>query len=354
MFLKESHLYMKKNNGMKPPVCGIILIVLIVLIHLISIIFFSEKYVQKKKRFFRMDTVTEITVVVNEKSNTEVLWGKVDSLLKDWDERFSVSNPHSEVKAVNERKEPVIKVSSEMAEMLSRGISYGEILDGGFDMTILPIKELWGFVSGNGADTVTRVPSEDMVRRELAKVNFRNVTIEGNKVSFKSPETRIDVGGIAKGFVLAEIGKLLESNGISNFLISAGGDILTSGERIDGNAWRVGIADPHNSDSAITTIYAKDCVIVTSGDYERFKIIDGKRYHHLFDSKTGYSCSKNRSVTICGKDPVEADVFSTGLFALDPREIVAFVNERSGLNCFVIDSAGKIYTSKNWNVMMGE
>jgi thiamine biosynthesis lipoprotein len=87
---------------------------------------------------------------------------------------------------------------------------------------------------------------------------------------------------------------------------------------------------------------------VTSGDYERFRIIDGKRYHHIFNSHTGYSCTGNQSVTVYGPDPVSVDILSTGLFCRDALEIIDFINMRSSFECMVIDSTGKILISEGW------
>ena len=339
---------MIKKNKKLLLIFGFFLIVLVAVVYIITSIRRSDDYTLVKKRFFRMDTVTELTVAVKDKKSVEIIWQRIDSLLKEWEEHFSVSHPRSEVKALNERRSQTVEVSSQMAEMISKGLQYGELLDGGFDITILPIKELWGFVNGNDSE-VTVAPSQEMVRQKLENVDYRNVEIYGDTVSFKSQETRIDVGGIAKGFVLREIGKTLDSYGINDYLICAGGDILARGKRVDGKPWRIGIADPRNPDSVAEIINVQNCSVVTSGDYERFRFINGKRYHHLFDPKTGYSCLKNRSVTVYGKDPVAADILSTGLFCRDASEIVSFINGQPGLQCFVIDSEGRIHTSKNWN-----
>ena len=94
--------------------------------------------------------------------------------------------------------------------------------------------------------------------------------------------------------------------------------------------------------------------MVTSGDYERFRIVDGKRYHHLFSSRTGECCRGNQSVTVWGMDPVEVDVLSTGLFCRSAKEIVAWIDARPRFECMVVDSTGKIYTSKMWDGQVGE
>lgn len=298
-----------------------------------------------KKRFFRMDTITDITLVVHDEKEAQPYWNSIDSLLKYWEDHFSVEGPISEILALNERQSAVMPAGWQLIDMLQTGLNYSDTLDGGFDLTVLPLKQLWGLGENSKADTT--VPSEQQVKSALDKVDYRNIRLVNDSVSFMSKETRIDVGGIAKGYVLREIGKMLDSHGIKNYLVSAGGDIIVKGKRIDGNPWRVGIQHPRDQ-GIIGTIDIDSGSIVTSGDYERFRIVDGKRYHHIFDTKTGYSSNKNQSLTIWGPDPVEADIMSTGLFSRNTQEILQFINARPRLECMVVDSTGKVFLSSNW------
>lgn len=297
------------------------------------------------KKIFRMDTITEITFVVKDKKEVQSCWNSIDSLLKDWEERFSVEGLGSEVRLLNERKKNTMPLSSQLKEMLQFALNYGDTLEGGFDLTVLPLKKLWGFGENSQADN--SLPSEHQVRSALEKVDYRMLKIIGDSISFSSQQARIDVGGVAKGFVLREIGKLLNSYGINNYLISAGGDIIVKGKRVDGTPWRIGIQHPRNN-GVLGALELDSGSIVTSGDYERFRIINGNRYHHIFDTRTGYSSTKNQSLTICCQDPAEADVMSTGLFSRSAEEILEFINSRPRLDCLVVDSCGKVFISRGW------
>lgn len=297
------------------------------------------------KKYFRMDTITEITFVIKDKKEVQLCWNSIDSLLKDWEERFSVEGFGSEVRLLNEREKSTMPLSPQLKEMLQFALDYGDTLEGGFDLTVLPLKKLWGFGENSQADS--SLPSEHQIRSALEKVDYRRLKIIGDSIFFSSQQTQIDVGGVAKGFVLREIGKLLNSYGINNYLISAGGDIIVKGKRVDGNPWRIGIQHPRNNE-VLGALELDSGSIVTSGDYERYRIIDGNRYHHIFDTRTGCSSTKNQSLTIFCQDPAEADVMSTGLFSRSAEEISEFINSRPRLECLVVDSCGKVFISRGW------
>lgn len=307
-----------------------------------------------KQTFFRMDTVTEVTVVLPKGSSVKPLWRSIDSLLLDWEERFSVSGGKSEVRALNRRTARAMPVGRRLAAMIAFALRYGDSLDGGFDLTILPVKEVWGF--GEGASDGMPLPTADRVDSALACVSYKNVRLNaaGDSVFFSSPSARIDVGGIAKGFVLHETAVLLDKLGIADYLVVAGGDVVGKGRRPDGGPWRVGIQHPRIPDGLLGTMPLESGSVVTSGDYERFRIVEGKRYHHIFNSRTGRSCLVNRSVTVQGFDPIEADVLSTGLFCRSAGEIISYINARPRFECVVVDSTGRVFTSKGWRGEMNE
>jgi thiamine biosynthesis lipoprotein len=304
--------------------------------------------VYRKRIFFRMDTVVEVTVSVPQSFNIKSLWRSVDSLLSQSEERFSVTGSSSEIKPLNERESNALSISKELGDMLKTGLAYGDTSGGAFDITVLPLKELWGFCEQCGDDGP--LPDSNQVNAVLQYVDYRLISVNdiGDTVFFESPNTRVDVGGIAKGYVLLWLGTLLRDNGVDDFLISAGGDIIASGRKRDGAPWRVGVRHPRDRSALITAIPLESGAVVTSGDYERFRIVNGDRYHHIFDPSTGYSCGENQSVTIRANDPVRADIMSTGLFCRSAEEILAFVNARDDLVCLVVDRNGDVHLSEGW------
>lgn len=298
-------------------------------------------------RFYRMDTVVDITLVVPHGASVQPTWAAVDSLLKDWEERFGQGHPRSEVRRLNEHGGGTVGVSPALARMIARALELGKELDGAFDPTILPVKNLWGFGEG-AADTA--VPTEERIRAALGRVDYRSVEVdtERNTITLLRDDTAIDVGGVAKGYALYRLGVLLDSLGHEDYLVAAGGDILSRGKRRDGVAWRIGIQHPRIPDSLLATVSVDGGAVVTSGDYERFRMVEGTRYHHLFDPRTGRPARRHRSMTIWGSDPVAVDILSTGLFCLTPEEVIAFVNDHHGFECVAVDSSGEVYVSEGW------
>jgi len=131
-------------------------------------------------------------------------------------------------------------------------------------------------------------------------------------------------------------------------LVVAGGDIVASGKRKNGEDWIIALRHPRNRSKYLATFKLNNQSVVTSGDYERYKIVQGERYHHIFNPKTGYSCGENQSVTILAPDPIVADILSTGLFCLPADSILAYVESRSGLEGLIVNAAGEVYISTSW------
>lgn len=262
---------------------------------------------------------------------------RIDSLL-------SWSIPTSEISKINlnSGKEP-IKVSEEVFNLLQRAIAYCIEFEGYFDITIGPLTQLWGFSSD---EVVTKPPSETSIQELLPLVNYKLLVLDNSNrtVFLKRRGMAIDLGGIGKGYAIDRAVAKLRSEGTENFIINAGGDIFTSGSKLKGEPWRVGVKHPRVEDKLFAIVETTNEAVVTSGDYERFFIFEGVRYHHLLNPVTGYPVSKNMSVTVISNTAEKADVFSTALF------ISASINEQVILNkfdCLIIDAESKfIATSK--------
>ena len=236
------------------------------------------------------------------------------------------------------------------------GIDYGDTLGGAFDITVLPLKELWGLCERCGDSVsipipVIRPPDSASVSAALRSVGYKKIRLNAaaDSVFFDSDSARVDVGGIAKGFVIKWLGALLNGRGVNDFLISAGGDIVSCGRKPDGSPWRIGVRHPRRPDELIAAIPITSEAVFTSGDYERMRQApDGRRYHHIFNPKTGYPCGETQSLTIKTPDPIKADILSTGLFCREPEDILSFINARPNIECLIVDSSGTIFKSSGW------
>jgi len=308
----------------------------------------NDRLVVRKQLFFRMDTMAEVTISVPPRYNPAPLWQSIDSLLAQCEKRFSASGDSSEINVINTRTSNGMPVSVQLGEIIKTGIGYGDTLNGDFDITVLPLKELWGLCERCG-DSLP-IPDSAAVSAVLQSVDYKKIRINdtGDSVFFDAPFTRVDVGGIAKGFVVKWLGALIKRRGVDSFLISAGGDIMASGRKPDGACWRVGVRHPRRPDELIAAIPIDSGAAFTSGDYERARLSNGNRYHHIFNPSTGYPCGQNQSLTIRTPDPVMADILSTGLFCREAEDIISFINARPDLECLIVDSAGRLFQSLNW------
>ena len=302
-----------------------------------------------KHVFYRMDTIVEVTVVMPEKDpGREVaLWRRIDSLLESWEQRFSQIDARSEVLRVNERTSSRVAVSQDLAGMIELAVRYGDTLSGGFDCTIFPVKLLWGF---GERDTALTVPDPAVLDFALRHVSYKKVHLcpTRDTLIIDDPATMIDAGGIAKGEALCRIHRLLSDAGFTNYLVNGGGDIVSKGAKPGGKPWFIGVQHPRNPERLLAALPLDSGAVYTSGDYERFYLRGDKRYHHIFDPRTGYSATGNQSVTIWDMDPREAKMFSTGLFCRPAREVVAFIEKRPRTHCIVVDSAGTVFVSSGW------
>ncbi len=307
-------------------------------------------------RFFKMDTVTDVLIFGGENlsdKNVNTVFESIDSLLDQWEKRFSVDLQGSEVYNLNHRAADTNTVSPELFDMISKAEAYRDTLNGLFDITLLPLKEFWKPQSSDCSypdpmDSTTADHIETLM--ELHSSDTVELIVP-NKIVFYDSITTIDIGGIAKGKAIEQLSILLSDAGITDYLISSGGDIVGKGRKSDESLFRVGVQHPRN-DSLAALLTLENKAVVTSGDYERFRIApSGERVHHLFDPRTFSPSTQNQSVTIIADSPVEADILSTGLFPLKASEIIAFVNERPNLASLVIDSEGKKWFSNTFKTI---
>jgi thiamine biosynthesis lipoprotein len=221
----------------------------------------------------------------------------------------------------------------------------------------MPLKRLWGLTSSSthtrdtrsGVTRIDSIPPAPAIARACSAVDYRTITFHpaDTALTLHDPRTKIDVGGIAKGYVLQALDRLLGTRGITDFLIDAGGDILVRGRKADGTPWRIGIQHPAGP-GLIAAVSLRRGALVTSGDYERFVMIDSIRYGHIIDAHTGMPCRRNRSVSVWSPDPIRADILSTAFFCMSADSILSFVNERDSLHCMVVDSHDIIHVSRGW------
>jgi thiamine biosynthesis lipoprotein len=225
-------------------------------------------------------------------------------------------------------------------EVIKKAQEISELSEGGFDITVGPLTELW-----RKARKEKIFPSIEEVKEKLGLVNFKNIeTDQEGKVFLKKKGMAIDLGGIAKGYAVDRAFELLKSLGYRNLIINAGGDLRVGGLKID-QPWSIGIQHPRESQKILARISVSDMAVATSGDYEKFFLYQGKRYHHIFSPKDGFPTDDCQSVTVICKEGMIADALATAVFVLGPEKGYTLCQKLEGVDCLIVDQEGKIIIS---------
>lgn len=270
---------------------------------------------------------------------------KVYVRLKEIEQRMTIHQPGSEIDAVNDQagKQPV-PVGADTFEVVKKALEYARISSGKFDPTIQPIVSLWKIGSPEA-----RVPAPGEIAAKLPLVGYLAVQLDeqAHSIYLPAPGMGLDLGGIAKGYAADEAAAILRANGVQNALISLGGNIYALGHYPNGKPWRIGIQNPENErDSYIAVIEATNETLVTSGAYERYLDVNGKRYHHIIDPASGYPAETDvLSSTIITTRSIDADALSTSVFILGREKGMQLIEQLPGIEAVVIDKNHKVYVS---------
>jgi len=236
-----------------------------------------------------------------------------------------------------------VPVSKDTIDALVTARQVSEWTDGKFDVTFGALSDIWKF----DQDQDDTVPSQAAIAARLPLIDYRKLVIDvpGGTAFLQKKGMRAHLGGIGKGFAVDHAVALLKAAGLSDFSIQAGGDLYVAGHRGD-RPWRLGIADPRAADGAIfARVDLTDSTFSTSGDYERFFIKDGVRYHHILDPATGQPARLSRSVTIVAKQAVLADGLSTGVFLLGPDRGMTLIERLPDVEGVIVGADNQVRVS---------
>lgn len=241
-----------------------------------------------------------------------------------------------------------VKVDREVFELISRSIRISEITQGAFDISYGSIdKKLWNFDKN-----MTALPDAATAKKMVRLINYRNIILdpEKNTVFLKEAGMRIGFGGIGKGYAAERAKMVLKQLGVKGGIVNAAGDLTTWGLQPDGKPWTIGIASPDKSNQPFSYLDITNAAIATSGNYEKFIIIDGKKFSHTIDPKTGLPVQGIKSVTIISPNAEIADAMATPVMIMGIKVGLDMINQIKNLACIIIDEQDKIYTSKNINL----
>nr|WP_298878061.1 FAD:protein FMN transferase [uncultured Mogibacterium sp.] len=295
------------------------------------------------KEGFYLDTVCKISIYDMDgdldKEKAEAAIDKAYKRCRELENTLSNTIESSEVSQINSAGGKWVTVGKDTLKVVKAGVKYGELSNGDFDITIGSVSGLWDFQSENPV-----VPEQSKITEALKHVNYKNIQFDGNKIRIIDPEAKLDLGGIAKGYVADELTTLLEKEGVTSAVINLGGNISTIGGKPDGSPFVIGIEKPYTDRTEIIgTTTADNQTVVTSGIYERQFQQNGKIYHHVLSSKTGYPVETQlEAVSLVAKKgrSMDIDAMSTICLMKGVDGGKAFIKKQKGVEA-VFSAQGK-------------
>jgi len=289
---------------------------------------------------FEISVVAEDPLVAKESINAAVEEiRRIERLLTTFDES-------SQTNCINKNAGIApVKVDKEVFELIRRSKRISELTQGAFDITYGSIdKRLWNFDK-----TMTSLPDAKIAKNLVRLINYRNVILNEDNctVFLKEKGMRIGFGGIGKGYAAEKAKELLKEKGINSGIVNAAGDLTAWGHQPNGKPWTIGIADPSAARHAFSYLDITNTSVATSGNYEKFIMIDGKKYSHTIDPKTGLPITGIKSVTIICPNAEIADAMATPVMIMGIKVGLNMINQVKELACIIIDDNDQIHTSKN-------
>jgi len=260
---------------------------------------------------------------------------RIDDLMTDWR-----ASPFEEINRM--AGVAPVKVPEEILFMVQESIRIAKLTDGRFDISYAGAGRLWDFGRSPPA-----LPGENEIRESLRLVGYAKIRIDAGDKTVFLPQMgmRIGLGGIAKGYSIDCAVRAMRQRGIRNFAVNAGGDLTVRGRK-GGRLWRVAIRHPRNKDENIALLPIANGTVATSGDNERFFVVDGVRYCHILDPRTGVPASGCQDVTLIAKEAYLADALATAMFVMGPIEGMRFLESQNHIEGMVVDAEGGLRVSR--------
>jgi len=264
---------------------------------------------------------------------------RIENLISEW-------RPYTEVSEVNRNAgiRPV-KVSRELLDLTERALYFSRISNGAFDISFASADKIWKFDG-----SMTELPSEEKIAESVKKIGYQNIRINSKKstIYLRKKGMKIGFGSIGKGYAADKTKELLIKKGVPAGIINASGDMNTWGTQPGGDPWNAGISNPMDKNTIFAVLdLDKNPAVVTSGNYEKFAMIEGKRYSHIINPKTGYPASGLASVTILGDSAEKANGFSTAIMVLGLEKGMKLLSRFPDLQGILVTDEGDVMTTPN-------
>jgi thiamine biosynthesis lipoprotein len=238
-----------------------------------------------------------------------------------------------------------VAVSNETFDLIDRSVRISRLTQGAFDITYGSIdKRLWNFDT-----TMTALPDKETAKKMVRLINYRNIVMDRDRCSIflKEKGMRIGFGGIGKGYAAGQAKKVMMAMGADSGIVNASGDLAIWGYQPDGSPWTIGIVDPNVRGQVFSWLNVTNLAVATSGNYEKYILVNGKKYSHTINPRTGLPVTGIKSVTILCPDAEFADAIATPVMIMGIRAGIDMINQIKDVEAIVIDDNDRIYPSAN-------
>lgn len=295
----------------------------------------SEEAETQKRSIFVFDTEVYLTAVC-----PAALMDQAVQRCMYFEGIFSRTVEGSDVWRINHALGEPVEVAPETADCIRTALRYSQETQGLFDITIGAVSSLWDFKEGVK-------PDDWAIQDALGHVGFKNVLVEGNTVTLTDPLAKIDLGGIAKGYIADDLHSLFAKAGCKSAVLNLGGNVMLVGSKEDGSNWRVGVQDPNDARNVcIARVDCSDKSIVTSGLYERYFQQDGEVYYHILDPRTGYPARTDLlASSVYSNKSCDGDAYATALFIMGKEAALEFIERMQGVEGLVVDENDQVSLS---------
>jgi thiamine biosynthesis lipoprotein len=310
--------------------------------------FTSNGQVLRKRTTLLMGGRFDITIVAKdsltaEQNIDEVIAEitRIEYLISDW-------KPTTQISEVNQNAgiRPV-KVDREVFELTQRAIHFSEITNGGFDISFAAMDRIWKFDG-----SMTEMPSAEAIKKSVEKVGYKNIVLDSvqSTIFLKMKGMKIGFGALGEGYATNKCKEMMLAKGIKSGIVNGSGDMSCWGKQPSGKDWKIGITNPFDTDKLIAIVPINNGAVTTSGNYEKFVVLDGKRYSHIINPATGYPVAGLSSVTVFGPNAETANGLSTSLMVVGKTAGLNLLSKFPDYSCVMITDNGKVVKSKKFGI----